>query len=300
MTPIPTAPSGYLGRFAPSPSGPLHFGSLVCALASYLDAKLHKGQWLLRIEDIDPPREVAGAASAIVRSLEQHGLSWDGPVLWQSQRSSQYEAVLERLRQAGQIYPCSCTRKRLESLGHKYDGHCRTHPAQLPAAWRLQVAEDTAIRFVDRHLGHQVQQLGAQGDFIIHRKDGLFAYALAVVVDDWQQGITHVVRGSDLLSATGNQVFLFNLLGAQPPSYAHIPVITDCQGLKLSKQNHAQALDSQIPGHNLWRALWALGARPPKELSQSDPVDVIQWALEYWQLGQLPTGTSVLESDLPI
>lgn len=293
-------PSSYLGRFAPSPSGPLHFGSLVCALASYLDAKQHGGLWHLRIEDIDPPREVPGAAEAIVRSVERHGLTWDGPVLWQSQRSAQYEAVREDLRRGAQIYPCSCTRKRLETLNHRYDGHCRKQPAQLPAAWRLKVAADQEVMFTDRHLGQQVQNLGAQGDFIVHRKDGLFAYALAVVVDDWQQGITHVVRGSDLLSATGNQIYLFSLLGAKAPSYAHIPVITDAQGQKLSKQNHAQALDNQIPGHNLWRALWALGARPPKELSQSAPAAVIQWALEHWQLGQLPAGTSVLESDLPI
>lgn len=292
-------PSPYLGRFAPSPSGPLHFGSLVCALASYLDAKQQGGQWHLRIEDIDPPREVPGAAERIVRSLEQHGLGWDGPVLWQSQRSTQYEAVLEDLRRAGHIYPCSCTRKRLESLGHRYDGYCRQHPATPPAAWRLTVAADQDVVFTDRHLGRQIQNLGAQGDYIIHRKDGLYAYALAVVVDDWQQGFTHVVRGSDLLGATGNQIYLFSLLGAKAPSYAHIPVIADAQGQKLSKQNHAPALDEATPGRNLWRALWALGATPPLELAQAPPNQVIDWGQQHWRLSQLPPGLSCPEAQLP-
>lgn len=291
--------SPYLGRFAPSPSGPLHFGSLVCALASYLDAKQHGGQWHLRIEDIDPPREVPGAAESIVRSLERHGLCWDGPVVWQSQRSAHYEAVLQDLRRAAHIYPCSCTRKRLESLNHRYDGHCREHPASLPAAWRLKVAMEQEVVFADRHQGRQVQLLGAQGDFIIHRKDGLFAYALAVVVDDWQQGISHVVRGSDLLSATGSQIYLFNLLGAPAPSYAHIPVITNAAGLKLSKQNHAPALDDAKPAHNLWRALWALGATPPIELQREAPSQVIDWGLMHWRLNQLPPGLSCPDAQLP-
>ncbi|HMU67206.1 MAG TPA: tRNA glutamyl-Q(34) synthetase GluQRS, partial [Cellvibrionaceae bacterium] len=246
-----------------------------------------------------PPREVPGAAESIVRSLERHGLVWDGPVLWQSQRSAHYEAVLEDLRRAGCIYLCSCTRKRLESLGHRYDGYCRHHPASLPAAWRLKVAEDTQIEFTDRHLGQQVEHLGAQGDFIIHRKDGLFAYALAVVVDDWQQGITHVVRGSDLLSATGNQIYLFNLLGAPAPRYAHIPVITNSSGLKLSKQNHAPALDAATPGRNLWRALWALGAKPPVELAEAAPSQVIDWGQQHWRLSQLPPGLNCPEAQLP-
>lgn len=292
-------PSPYIGRFAPSPSGPLHFGSLVCALASYLDAKLNHGLWQLRIEDIDPPREVPGAASAIVRSLEHHGLTWDGPVIWQSKHGHRYDGVLEHLRQAGHIYPCSCTRKRLEALDHHYDGHCRHHPAGLPAAWRLQVPQDQFIEFNDRHLGHQLAHLGAQGDFIIHRKDGLFAYALAVVVDDWQQGITHVVRGSDLLDATFNQVYLFNLLGAPAPTYAHVPVITNSEGQKLSKQNHAPALAEQTPGRNLWRALAALGAQPPGELMEETPEMVINWGLQHWDLSQLPAGLSCPELPLP-
>lgn len=292
-------PSTYIGRFAPSPTGPLHFGSLVCALASFLDAKNHAGLWQLRIEDIDPPREIAGASAAILRSLEIHGLTWDGPVIWQSQHSDRYQSVLDDLRQAALIYPCACTRKRLEALGHHYDGYCRHNPPSGPAAWRLCVPNDQLIEFEDRHLGLQKEFLGAQGDFIIHRKDGLFAYALAVVVDDWQQGITHVVRGSDLLDATGKQIYLFNLLGAAPPGYAHIPIITDAHGTKLSKQNHAQALDDNTPGLNIWRALWAIGACPPVELRLQTPSELINWALAHWHLQQLPPGASLPQTDLP-
>ncbi|HEY6529907.1 MAG TPA: tRNA glutamyl-Q(34) synthetase GluQRS [Cellvibrionaceae bacterium] len=289
----------YIGRFAPSPTGPLHFGSLVCALGSYLDAKVYGGAWQLRIEDIDPPREIPGASASILRTLEIHGLNWDGAVIWQSRRSALYESVLADLRQAGHIYPCSCTRKRLEFLDHRYDGYCRTHPPNGPAAWRLKVAANSVISYTDRHLGLQEEKLAEQGDFIIHRKDGLFAYALAVVVDDWQQGITHVVRGSDLLDATGKQIHLFNLLSASAPSYAHIPVITNSLGLKLSKQNHADALDDQTPGKNLWRALWALGAQPPKQLHQESVAVLIQWALEHWRLKQLPLGVHLPEAQLP-
>lgn len=289
----------YVGRFAPSPTGPLHFGSLVCALASYLDARRHGGTWLLRIEDIDPPREILGASESIMRTLEAHGLHWDGTVIWQSQRHVFYESVLADLRQQGLIYPCSCTRKRLDALGHRYDGYCRSHTASLPAAWRLQVPKGKSFEYTDRHLGVQKEDLGAQGDFIIHRKDGLFAYALAVVVDDWQQGVNQVVRGSDLLDATGKQIFLFNLLGASVPTYAHIPVITNASGLKLSKQNHAPALDHKTPELNIWRALAALGARPPNDLRSARVEDLLNWGLEQWQLAQLPTGTSMLEENLP-
>lgn len=292
-------PSTYIGRFAPSPTGPLHFGSLVCALASFLDAKNHAGLWQVRIEDIDPPREVAGASAAILRTLEIHGLTWDGPVIWQGQHSDIYQSVLDTLRRSELIYPCGCSRKRLEALGYHYDGYCRHHPPNGPAAWRLKVQHDQRIEFNDRHLGPQKEFLGAQGDFIIHRKDGLFAYALAVVVDDWQQGITHVVRGSDLLDATGKQIYLLNLLGAAAPSYAHIPIITNAQGAKLSKQNHAQALDDNTPGRNLWRALWALGACPPAELRLQQPRELINWALAHWQLQQLPPGLCLPETGLP-
>jgi glutamyl-Q tRNA(Asp) synthetase len=277
----------------------LHFGSLVCALASYLDARIHNGQWQVRIEDIDPPREIPGASDAILCTLERHNLTWDGPVIWQSLRHRHYEDLLAHLQQQGHTYPCSCSRKRLESLGHRYDGHCRNHTPSQPAALRLKVEVNPQVQFIDRHLGLQQEDLSQQGDFIIHRKDGLFAYALAVVADDWQQGITHVVRGSDLLEATGKQIYLFNLLGAPAPRYAHIPVITNAQGLKLSKQNHAPALDETTSNQNIWRALWALGAQPPAQLQHANTTEVLAWGLEHWRLACLPAGASLAEADVP-
>jgi glutamyl-Q tRNA(Asp) synthetase len=266
----PSTPRPYIGRFAPSPTGPLHFGSLVCALASYLDAKHHGGKWLLRIEDIDPPREQPGAAESIKRTLEAHGLYWDGEVRYQSQRSDAYWACLNELKKLDLIYPCNCTRARLASLNGPYDGHCRHHPpaAGEACALRLKVTDlpeafrhiDNKIEFRDRICGVQSEDIEKiSGDFVIHRKDGLFAYQLAVVVDDIDQGITDVVRGDDLLDTTARQIFLYRILGKTPPSYAHIPVIRDEKGNKLSKQNHAPEVDDSEPQKNLKVALRALG-----------------------------------------
>jgi len=269
-------PLPYIGRFAPSPTGPLHFGSLVCALASYLDAKHHGGKWLLRIEDIDPPREQPGAADAIKRTLEAHGLYWDGEVRYQSQRSDAYWECLSELKKLDLIYPCNCTRARLASLNGPYDGHCRRHPptAGEPCALRLKVNDlperfhriDNKIKFRDRICGEQSEDIEKiSGDFVIHRKDGFFAYQLAVVVDDIDQGITDVVRGDDLLDTTARQIFLYRILGKTPPSYAHIPVIKDEQGNKLSKQNHAPAVDDSEPLSNLNAALGVLGLKQEKQ-----------------------------------
>ena len=260
----------YIGRFAPSPTGPLHFGSLVCALASYLDAKRHGGKWLLRIEDIDPPREQPGAGDAIKRTLEAHGLYWDGEVRYQSQRSDAYWDCLHELRKSGLIYPCNCTRVRLAPLNGRYDGHCRRHapPVHEPCALRLKVTElppefrhiHNVIQFVDGIQGIQKEDIErVSGDFVIHRKDGLFAYQLAVVVDDIDQGITDIVRGGDLLDTTARQIFLYRILGKTPPQYSHIPVVKDEYGNKLSKQNHAPAVDLQPPHSNIKNALLFLG-----------------------------------------
>ena len=281
----PAARPTYVGRFAPSPTGPLHFGSLVCALASYLDAKRHDGKWLLRIEDIDPPREQPGAADAIRRTLEVHGLCWDGEVRYQSQRSEAYWDCLNDLKKSRLIYPCNCTRARLTPLGGRYDGYCRRHPpaANEPCALRLKVtglpAEfrhiDNAIEFVDRIQGIQKEDIArVSGDFVIHRKDGLFAYQLAVVVDDIDQGVTDIVRGDDLLDTTARQIFLYHILGKKPPRYAHIPVVKDQHGNKLSKQNHAPAIDDSVPANNLLAALTTLGYQTeyhpsPEQLLQS-------------------------------
>ncbi len=269
-------PRPYIGRFAPSPTGPLHFGSLVCALASYLDAKQHGGRWLLRIEDIDPPREPPGAADAIKHTLEVHGLHWDGEVRYQSQRSAAYWECLHELKKLDLIYPCNCSRARLATLHGPYDGRCRRHPpsAGEPCALRLKVTDlpdafrqiRNRIEFRDGIRGTQSEEIEKiSGDFVVHRRDGLFAYQLAVVVDDIDQGVTDVVRGDDLLDTTARQIFLYHILGKKPPSYAHIPVIRDEHGNKLSKQNHAPAIDNSAVKKNLYEALSVLGYRPDDE-----------------------------------
>lgn len=274
----------YIGRFAPSPTGPLHMGSLVCALASYLDAKRHQGQWLVRIEDIDPPREVPGAAQAILSSLRQHGLFWDGTVRWQNERSSAYRDALNQLQQYDLLYPCNCTRPRLAQLGGRYDGHCRHHPpsAGQPAALRVKVTNQDAYsaqqKFTDRIIGTIAEDLARTvGDFVVHRKDGLFAYQLAVVVDDIDQRITHVVRGDDLLSTTARYLYLYQCFQVTPPTFAHVPVVTDSQGRKLSKQNHAPALNDETPIKNLLQALKHLDIQVPEHY-QSSSQSILEFA----------------------
>jgi glutamyl-Q tRNA(Asp) synthetase len=287
-------PPTSIGRFAPSPSGPLHFGSLVCALASYLDARARTGQWLVRIEDIDPPREQPGARDAILHCLEAHQLHWDGSVLHQSARSEAYDRLLQQLTDWDLIYRCNCTRQRLQSLGGVYDGHCRRHPPAVnqPAALRLKVRDlpsrfrhvDTRVAFVDGIQGPQEDDVSTGGDFVVHRKDGLFAYQLAVVADDVYQAVTHVLRGSDLLDTTPRQHYLFRLLGQQPPAYSHIPVVTDQHQQKLSKQNHAPAVEPARAGVNLWHACRFLGLAPPGEAATAEPGDLLQWAVANWDL----------------
>lgn len=278
----------YTGRFAPSPSGPLHFGSLLAAVASWVDARAQAGGWRVRIEDIDPPREMPGADTLILATLEQHGLYWDGEVLYQSSRHERYREVLADLQTRGLAYRCACSRARLASLGHVYDGYCREHtpPPATPCAIRLRLP-DQVIRFDDRIQGPQCQSLAAGGDCIIHRKDGLFAYQLAVVVDDIDQGITDIVRGSDILEATARQIYLTGLLGGSVPRYAHIPLALGPDGLKLSKQNHAPALDNAVPAQNLCRALAALGQDPPVNLSAETPDTVLKWAVTHWNIAAI-------------
>lgn len=257
-------------------------GSLVCALASFLHARQQHGQWLVRIEDIDPPREQPGAASAILYSLQCHGLKWDGEVLYQHTRAQAYRQALHTLAQQQRVYRCACSRKRLASLAVAYDGYCRTHPADAnrPAAWRFDVTHAAPkLSFDDGVQGVQTDFLAADGDFVVHRKDGLFAYQLAVVVDDIYQNITHVVRGDDLLDCTGKQIALFAALKHQPPHYAHIPVVLDEHGNKLSKQNHAPALDNQGAAENLRVALRRLGVNAA--LSGDIPALLAQGVAEF-------------------
>jgi len=254
-----TAPASYIGRFAPSPTGPLHLGSLVAAMASYLDAKAHGGQWLVRIEDVDRDRNVAGADEHILASLRRCGMAWDGDVTWQTRREALYDAALLQL--AGNIYPCGCSRReildsqtRLAGSGNAnaalvYPGTCRAGlaPGKVPRALRLRTPVDDArvIGFTDRWHGHVSQDITMEvGDFVIRRADGFWAYQLAVVVDDGAQGITDIVRGADLLDSTPRQLYLQELLGLPHPRYLHVPVVVNADGEKLSKQTGAQAFDN--------------------------------------------------------
>ena len=250
--------SAYVGRFAPSPTGPLHKGSLVAALASYLDAKAHDGRWLVRIEDIDEARTVAGAADSILATLERFGMQHDGEVVWQSRRQPLYEAAFARLGQLA--YPCGCTRREIADSrigiasdgAAVYPGTCRNGlaPGKLPRAWRLRLPEDDSgrIGFDDRWMGPVSQCLASEvGDFVLKRADGFWAYQLAVVVDDADQGVTDVVRGADLLDSTARQIYLQRVLGLPTPHYLHVPVVTNERGEKLSKQTGALALDMARP-----------------------------------------------------
>ncbi|WP_035416287.1 tRNA glutamyl-Q(34) synthetase GluQRS [Ferrimonas kyonanensis] len=279
----------YIGRFAPSPSGPLHFGSLVAALGSWLRARSQRGQWLLRVEDIDPPREVAGAADDILRTLEGFGLHWDGPVLYQSHRHDAYDHTLDWLRHNQLAYYCDCTRKRIRSLGGHYDGHCRQRQLDgLDCATRFRNL-NPINQFDDRLLGSiDTDPAFAAEDFIIHRRDGLYAYQLAVVVDDAFQGITEVVRGNDLLDTTVRQLSLFRALGLSAPAYLHLPLAVQSDGNKLSKQNHAPAIDPGQPGTTLSRALAFLGLPVPAMLFGAPVDQQLQWATDAFALASLP------------
>jgi glutamyl-Q tRNA(Asp) synthetase len=285
----------YRGRFAPSPTGPLHFGSLVAAVGSYLEARKHGGQWLVRMEDLDPPREMPGAADSILKTLEAYGFEWDGPVLYQSARHDAYEAALERLRRDSLLYPCSCTRKEIADSalrgieGPVYPGTCRNGPHGKPArAWRVRTGmSETA--FDDALQGYQAQVLERDiGDFVLKRADGLYAYQLAVVVDDADQGVTHVVRGADLLDSTPRQIWLQHLLGLPTPAYTHLPIAANAAGEKLSKQTLANPLDLAQPTNALWQALAFLGQRPAEELAAAGLAELWKWSMIQWNIQNVP------------
>ena len=290
----------HTGRFAPSPTGPLHLGSLICAVASYLDARSRDGRWLVRMEDLDPPRETADAATAILHSLEAHGLHWDGEVLWQSRRHPAYRRVIDELLATGDAFYCHCSRAQLARAGNVYQGHClRSPPTDTrDCAIRLRLHGDTLITIRDALQQELSQNLtGAVGDFVIRRRDGLYAYQLAVVVDDHMQGVTHIVRGSDLYDSTPRQVYLLRLLGMPQPAYCHIPVITNARGHKLSKQTHASPLDDAQALRNLRLALKFLG-QPAPDPDHSTAGSVLEEAAANWQLEAVSQQLSIPESTL--
>jgi len=289
----------YRGRFAPSPSGPLHFGSLVAAVASYAEALVRGGEWLLRIEDVDQPRTVPGAADSILRTLEACGFSWSGEVQWQSRNSAAYAQALERLRARGTLFPCACSRREIadsslnEDGERVYPGTCRNGLPPGREGRTLRVRVDAAsVEFEDAIQGRIVQSLAAEvGDFVLKRADGLFAYQLAVVVDDDAQDISHVVRGADLLRSTPRQIHLQRLLGLHTPAYAHVPVAINSRGEKLSKQTLARAIDGQ-PAENLVAALRFLGQAPPGELAREPPSVLWNWVRQGWRLDRIPKAIS--------
>ena len=279
----------YRGRFAPSPSGLLHFGSLIAALASFLDAKSNQGTWLVRIEDIDPPREQAGASQNILNTLDAFGLHWDESVLYQSQQSEVYRDVLEHLATQQLSYYCRCTRAEIKKIGGIYQGHCRSlnHPKLNTST---KVRNDHGItHYTDLIQGKvSCNKALAQEDFTLVRKDGLFAYQLAVVVDDIYQNISHVIRGCDLLEPTARQLSFYNLLDKTPPQFGHVPLAVSADGYKLSKQNKAPRFDVNKPQPALVAALDFLGQQPPTALLHLTPEAIITWAIEHWSLDNIP------------
>ncbi|KZX56969.1 tRNA glutamyl-Q synthetase [Halioglobus sp. HI00S01] len=297
---MPHSPTAYRGRFAPSPTGPLHLGSLIAALASYLDARASDGTWLVRMEDLDPPREQPGAADSILRSLEAHGLTWDESVLWQSQRHEAYTAALAELERKQLLFSCDCTRATL-GPGGACRGRCLPRQEQLkpPCARRVRVPESTVIQFQDAYQGPQQDALGsALPDFTLQRKDTLYAYQLAVVVDDGFQAISHIVRGSDLLDSTPRQYYLQRCLDLPHPAYGHLPVITNELGQKYSKQNHAPALDGDRAAHNLRQALAFLHQSVPPADAGS-PQEILDYACQHWQPGAIPGVMGLPAAQLP-
>ncbi len=277
----------YRGRFAPSPTGPLHFGSVVAALGSFLDARAHNGTWVVRVEDIDPPRESDGAAQLIIKQLGALGLEADEQIRFQSHRLADYRETLSQLRAQGLVYPCACSRR--QTRDRSYPGTCRTglKPGQRERSLRV-ITNQQKIKFIDRIQGEIDENIEASyGDFVLRRGDGLVAYHLAVVMDDAWQNITDVVRGADLIDATARHIYLQKLLALPTPRYAHLPVAVDADGHKLSKQTGAVAIDTQRAADVLVAALGFLGQAPPAELARMKIQSILDWAIEHWKLSQV-------------
>lgn len=284
-----TPPAPYIGRFAPSPTGALHIGSLLTAVASYCDALAHQGQWLVRIEDIDPLREVEGASSDILRTLDAYGLHWHGEVLYQSHRQTYYLAALDQLLHDGHLFYCTCSRKQLAEC-RVYPGTChhrQTAPDESSALKAIVPHEN--LCFDDALQGRFCLHFGVEaGDFVVRRKEGFFAYHLAVVVDDAAQGITDIVRGADLLDSTPYHLLLQRWLQVATPRYAHLPVLTNALGQKLSKQTFAKPLPKDSPGRVLCKVLEALGQTPDGAMQDSAPEEILAWAVRHWNFSRIP------------
>jgi glutamyl-Q tRNA(Asp) synthetase len=286
-----------IGRFAPSPTGPLHFGSLLAALGSYCLARQAGGRWLLRIEDLDTPRVVPNAADQQLRTLEAFGFDWDGEVVYQSRRRDAYEAAVQQLRRQGAIFDCGCSRREiLASAPHPgedgpvYPGTCRTGltAGATPRAVRLRVP-DGPIAFVDSVFGTIEQHLPTTvGDFVLRRADGPFAYQLAVVVDDAASAVNQVVRGADLLSSTPRQIFLQQCLGLPQPDYVHLPLALGKDGEKISKRQGDAALLPGEEGRSLWQALRFLGQQVPAELAMAPAAEILHWAVPHFEVRRVP------------
>jgi glutamyl-Q tRNA(Asp) synthetase len=288
------SPAPYRGRFAPSPTGHLHFGSLIAAVASYLAARQAGGEWLIRMEDLDQPRVVPGSAESILKTLADFGFEWTGSIARQSERTDLYETALKRLREAGYVYPCSCSRKEIAAAGQdgeeaRYPGWCRNGPLHPDASIAIRFRTDAGETcFNDEIQGPVRSDVNAEsGDFVMKRRDGLFAYQLAVVVDDAEQGVTHIVRGADLLNSTPRQLLVQQSLGVSTPKYAHVPLAIDHRGVKLSKSAGAGAVDATKPAEELWRALRFLRQQPPGELRSSPLKPLWEWAVHHWTTSPL-------------
>ncbi|MCP5142396.1 MAG: tRNA glutamyl-Q(34) synthetase GluQRS [Gammaproteobacteria bacterium] len=293
----------YVGRFAPSPTGPLHFGSLIAAVGSCLRARSVGGRWLVRMEDIDPPREQPGAADAILATLIRYGFEWDGEVMYQSARGDAYDAALAGLRERGLLFPCTCTRRDIADAGGVYPGTCRDglpagHDADRTPAFRVR-SDGPVVRFRDLIQGDIEEHVEtAVGDFVLRRADGLYAYQLAVVVDDAEQGVTEVVRGSDLLDSTARQIHLQRLLGVPTPAYLHLPIAVDANGDKLSKQTFAPALPDHDPVFWLVWVLAFLGQKPPDGLSGASLPEFWDWAIANWRVELVPRKRAIPMADV--
>ncbi len=288
-TAVNTPMREYRGRFAPSPSGPLHFGSLIAAVGSFLDAKANQGKWLVRIEDIDTTRVVSGASDDILHTLEAYGLYWDEPVIYQTQRHEQYQAIVDELISQNLVYACHCTRKEIKAIGGIYQGHCRDKNHSLADSALRLTQQYATSHYHDLIQGEvSVNSQLAKEDYLIKRSDGLFAYQLVVVVDDIAQDITRVVRGADLIEPTARQLSLFKQLNKPAPQYAHLPLAVAKPGFKLSKQNYAPAIAKSNPKPALFDAFRFLGLKPEVSLLSLDIEQMLAWAVETYRLEYIP------------